>query len=115
MNTTSQQTLTLEEALRRATKGPLKPVGGYLDAPNGKTVADIRYMSGEETGQMDTLLLAHWYNLGPELVEALFDSANSLEQAAIDCKGHPTRHLYVAKAKKMWELHARASAVTLPA
>ncbi len=103
------RTVPLEEALSLSSKGPLKQIGGYIHASDGKTVADIRYMSGREIGEMDTAVLAHCFNHFPEVVEALKDAVDCIaEWEAEHAQGAGFAH------RRGKEIIAKATNVNLP-
>lgn len=93
------KTLSLKEAYSKLDKGPSTSLSKALFSKRDK---------------IEGALMKHAFNVLPEVVEALEDAAHSLEQAAIDTKATMARHLYIAKAKKMWAIHAKASTVEVP-
>ena len=110
MNST---TITLKEAYKRATKGTLvtskftstqNRERQRIDDSEGRLIAStIRWRSGSDGGNemeldkanVDAALLAHAFNVLPELVEALNKAHNLLN--------------YIASHPKAWEtIHGRA-------
>ncbi len=118
-------TIPLEEALNlsprplQVKKGTGGVLGRFFDIEaNGRHIAcggaGGAFPKIVEENQATFSLLVHSYNHFPEVVEALKDAAHSLEQGAIDTKDKPERHFYISKAKKMWEIIAKAETVNLP-
>ena len=68
--------MKLQEAIEKATKGPLVPCRGSHAYPlelltDTKTVAQIEHGKTLEQTDCNAALLAHWYNVGPKLLDAL--------------------------------------------
>ncbi len=109
----STTTIALEEAYKRATKGPLvtskftsmqNKERQRIDDSEGRLIASTIRWGSESNGgnemeldraNMDASLLAHAFNVLPELVEALNKAHNLLN--------------YIASHPKAWEtIHGRA-------
>jgi ribosomal protein S16 len=115
------RTISLNEALELATKGPLKAEAyreGYMtEGPDYTTTYSPCDMEDKPEMAVTNALLAHWYNMGPELVEAVQELLNhSCEEyeCSIDHAIMNELKFSCKCRRKLETVLARAQSVTLP-
>lgn len=126
------KTIPLEEALKLATKGPLVPLCLPIGYPAivtecerwvAKTDCSLGsggvWVSNESTASANAALLAHFYNHGPELVQALARlvneaaEANRLQHAGLEVSPEVWSDLYQSEQAAR-SLLSKASTVQMP-
>lgn len=122
------KTVPLSEVLKQCTKGPIEPVYLFRSDPRGypalKTLVGGRWIAKtdcsintdnwvykEDEATANAALLAHFYNLGPELVCVLTDLVRANEALLVALKQNPEDNLTLIGARG---LLSHANSVQIP-
>ena len=63
--------MNIKDVISRATPGPLHVNDGFLSKSKTDGTCDVLVATGVEGSSYDLSLLAHWYNMGSKLLDAL--------------------------------------------
>ena len=100
----------ISTVLKKSTKRPWVPSNKHepnIQTQTGLSSIVLFNTNDKEEAKANAELVAHCVNHIEEILEALFDSYHSLEQAAIDTKDSMQRFFYITKAKKLRKLHEK--------